>query len=296
MRVLKFNYWFISSILLLIFISSCNKDDDPVTPQEEPVTPQEEEYQSTQISENITELFVTSGNASGDTVWLYEQGGPSKELNNDLDAFPNWDNYLIASVHQVLTYNNGLYDKDLTVSQGEQETDVNTEILQKVIQHFKGQGKTVFVIGHSYGAFVVTRYLSDKSSALADKYVILAGRLDIQQTLFEGLINKQYYYFPEFTTPVLHPTTQPISNIDSTELFLGGIIMKPRYTQELSDKDLTKVIYAFANDDGSVGRLTSDEKNFLISKSVQVVEIETGDHSAMFETPNNQTIYNLMIQ
>ena len=278
-----------NSLLLLLFISSCEKDD----PMDSP-TP---EYQPTELSEDITNLFKTEGNLNADTVWVYEQGGPSGELDvTNLSLFPNYDNYLNVYVHQVLTYNNELYNKELTKEQGEAESDVNTEILHRVIQHYKDQNKTVFVIGHSYGAFVVTQYLSDKGSALADKFVIMAGRLDAEKEFYEGLLNKQFFYFPDFVTPTLHPTTQPQNNKEETELFLTGIISSPRYTEELSNSDLTKLIYVFADDDDALGKLTSAEQAFLVSKNVEIVEIDEGGHGAMFDFPFNQTIYNLMIQ
>lgn len=287
MKKLKINILLLNAILLLVFITSCNKDDSQ--PQEE--------YRATQLPEDVKDLFYTVGNTNADTVWIYEQGGPSENLDEEnLNQFPNYDDYLNVYVHQVLTYNKDLYNKDLTVAQGELETEVNSEILHKVIQHFKNQGKTVIVIGHSYGAIVVTNYLANKGSSLADKYVIMAGRLDAEQEFYKGLINKQFYYFPDFVTPTLHPTIQPTNNTQRTELFLTGIIFKPRYTKELSKVDLSKVIYSWANDDEALGRLTTDEKNFLLSKNVQLVEIESGGHGAMFDAPHNQTIYNFMVQ
>ena len=283
-------------LCLFFFITGCGEEDTKPIEEVKEVK-EEEEYQPTQISENVTDLIMTNGNPDADIVWIYEQGGPVGDLYEaDLDAFPNHSNYLKVYVHQVLTYNNELYNAELTVEHGEQETDVNSEILHKVIQHFKDQGKTVIVIGHSYGAFVVTDYLVNKGSDLADKYVIMAGRLDAEQIFYEGLINKQFYYYPDYVTPTLHPSTQPTNNKHRTELFLAGIIGKSRYTQELSEVDLSKVIYAFSNDDGALGRLTTSEKDFLTSKNVQIVEIAAGGHSAMFEAPNNQTIYDLMIK
>ena len=277
----------LTAISLFLF-SSCSKDDDTTISQP---------YQATKLPNDVSELFIAEGNVNADTVWIYEQGGPAGELDEkNLKEFPNYENYLRVYVHQILTFNNDLYNKELTIEQGETETDLNTEILHKVIQHFKNQGKTVIVIGHSYGAFVVTKYLADKGSFLADKYVIMAGRLDAEKEFYEGVINKKYYYFPDFITPTLHPTIQPTNNKQEIELFLAGIIGNNRYTQELSNIDLSKVIYSFAYDDDALGRLTKNEKDFLSSKNVQVVEIANGGHGAMFDSPHNQTIYDLMIE
>lgn len=289
MKTLKINYNLLGSLMLLLFISSCEKDDNSMSSTEE--------YLSTQIPNDITELFITTGSAKADTVWIFEQGGPANELDtNSLDYLPNHNDYLNVYVHQVLTYNNDLYNKNLTVEQAELETDVNSEILDRVIRYYKDQGKTVIVIGHSYGASVVTKYLSDKGSDLADKYVIMGSRLDAPQDFYKGLINNQYYYFPDYVTSTLHPSIQPKDHQETTELLLAGVVLKPRYTEELNDVDLTKLIYVFANDDDAVGRLSSSEKAFLVSKNVRIVEIESGGHGAMFDAPNNQIIYDLMIQ
>ena len=148
-------------VLALLLFSSCSKDDD---------TPAPESYQVTQLPNDVSELFIAKGNLAADTVWIYEQGGPDHVLReSDLEGFPNNDNYLNVYTHQVLTYNNELYSKNLTKEQAEQEILINDEILEKVIQQFKNQDKTVIVIGYSYGALVATHYLSNKGSSSADK-------------------------------------------------------------------------------------------------------------------------------
>jgi len=287
MNKLKISSILLSTLSLFVIVSSCTNDG----------TPSIQEYQPKQLPENVSDLFLAEGNSTADTVWIYEQGGPVGELDEkNLEKFPNYESFLRVYIHQILTLNNALYDKELTIEQGELETDYNTEILHRVIQHFKNQGKTVIVFGHSYGAFVVTKYLADKGSSLADKYVIMAGRLDAEQEFYEGLINRKFYYFPDFVTPTLDPITQPMNKNEETELFFAGIILNNRYTEELKNIDLSKVIYCFANDDEAVGRLTTNEKDFLLFKNVQVIEIDNGGHGAMFDAPNNQTIYDLIIQ
>lgn len=284
---LKFLVSFIA--ISLLFFSSCSKDDD--------VTPDSQPYQATQLPNDVTDLFIAKGDLNADTVWIYEQGGPSQNLRDiDLESFPNHGDFLNVYVHQILSYSNDLYDKGLTIKQAEAESDLNSEILHKVIKHYKDLGKTVIVIGHSYGAFVINDYLAKKGSGLADKYVLMAGRLDIEQEFYEGLLNNRYYYYPDYVTPTLDPVYQPENNIDTTELMFLGIIGKQRYTEALNDVDLSNTIYVFANDDQNLGRMTTDEKNFLVEKNAQILEIESGGHSIMFDPPYNQEIYDLMIQ
>lgn len=276
--------------LLLILISGLLSCSD-----NESTTESQSNYQPTPLSEQVTDLFIVEGNLKSDTVWIYEQGGPSETLDEkNLENFPNHENYMKVYVHQVLTYNNKLYDKDLSVAQAEKETDVNTDILHRVIKHFKDLGKRVIVVGHSYGAFVITRYLAQKGSQLADKYIIMAGRIDSPKNLYEGLLNKQYFYLPDYITAVLHPTLQPQTKKDKTELFMIGVIGKPRYSKLLAEVNLNKVTYVFANDDSAVGRMSAMEKSFLSSKGAKLIEIDKGGHGAMFDEPYNKTIYDLI--
>ena len=79
-------------------------------------------------------------------------------------------------VHQTLTINQELADpfRELWFAEQQAEGKVRVEILHRTIQHFKAEGKRVVVIGHSYGAFVTTRYLWRKGSAAAAPYLIMA--------------------------------------------------------------------------------------------------------------------------
>ena len=258
----------------------------------------------TVLPDDVTDLFVSSGDANANTVWIFEQGGPVGDLENVNSlsyfpnpnipaltaAFPKPDPLHLVAVHQALTYNNALYDRDLTQEQAEVETDVSTEILDRVIKHFKSQNKTVWVFGHSYGAYVITRYLWKKGVRAADKYIIMAGRLDMEQKAVEGFLGKRYWYFPEPDfEPVEHPTRQPETHENPShakqELFLLGVMGKERYTQRLDGLDLSKVIYIFANSDQATGILTSQEQSFLIQAGVSLMEID-GDHSDMFDEPH----------
>ena len=281
----KFLFYYFNLLLFTILFLSCEKEENAAT------------YQSTVIATDATKLYKAEGNSDAATVWLYEQGGPiGKLVTGDLNNFPVPESDLKVYVHQTLTYNNDLYSKELTEAQGVLETAKNTEILHKVIQHFKSKGKKVIVIGHSYGAFVVTNYLADKGSEAADKYVIMAGRLDAEKALYEGLINKQYYYYPDFVTPTLHPSTQPTNDNERMELFLAGIIGKNRYTQKLKSIDLSRVIYSWAYDDDALGRLTQKERDFLVQKNVTTYEIESGGHGAMFESPHSEKLFELLLK
>ena len=144
-------------------------------------------YQATPLPADVTELFRVFGDPGADTVWIYEQGGPVHLLEDDplpqFRHYPGRDAVLFAQVHQTLTINNDLVSRhrELSLEELQAEVDVSIEILHRVIEHSKAQGKQVVVVGHSYGALVTARYLWRKGPGAADRYLIMAGRLDMQR-------------------------------------------------------------------------------------------------------------------
>ena len=242
----------------------------------------------TVLPENTEELFqiLEGGDINSDTVWIFEQGGPKHEFVNEdvLLQFPNHEDKLLVQSHQVLTYNNDLSQEDLTIEQLRVENEVNSEILHRVINHFKSQGKEVVVFGHSYGAMTVTHYLAHKGmEASADAYVIMASRLDAERKLYENLQQGIFLTFPDYRNPEIY-TTQPVNNQQRTELRLVGVISEYRYTEELRGRDLSNVIYVHGKHDEAVGALTDHEIQFLNSHGAQVIAVEEdGHHGSMID-------------
>ena len=149
----------------------------------------------TPLPEDVTELYepVPGGADDADTVWLFSQGGPVAELDAlDLTEFPGHEDRILVNVHQVQTLNPGLIeDKRLdSVERVRVEMDVSVEILDRVIRHFKSRGKKVVVFSHSFGSFILPRYLALKGPGAADRYVIMAGRLDIEREVWENRLGK----------------------------------------------------------------------------------------------------------
>ena len=242
----------------------------------------------TVLPENTEKLFqvLEGGDANSDTVWIFEQGGPRHEFvgEDTLSLFPNHEDKLLVQSHQVLTYNNDLSQEELTIEQLRVENEVNSEILHRVINHFKNQGKKVVVFGHSYGAMTATHYLAHKGTeASADAYVIMAGRLDAERKLYENLQKGIFLTFPDYRNPEVY-TTQPTNNQERTELRLVGVITEYRYTEELRGRDLSNVIYAYGKHDEAVGALTDHEIQFLNSHGAQVITVEEdGYHGSMID-------------
>ena len=250
--------------------------------------PQETEtYRATELPEDVTELFeVHGGDPESGTVWIYEQGGPLHELVGDYESFrayPGHREIYFVQPHQTLTLNGELSERaeEYTLAELQAEVDVSVEILDRTIRHFRSQGKRVVVIGHSYGAFLITRYLWQKPPESADRYLIMAGRLDMPEEVTNGFLNGRAWWFPDGVTPV-------DSGLDATtdrelmEMRIAAATGYDRYTERLAKRDLGRVIYVYGTEDEAVGRLTADEVGFLRSRGAKVIEAEGGDHGSMF--------------
>ena len=248
-----------------------------------------ETYQPTRIPADVTRLFEVHGNTDSDTVWIYEQGGPTHDLLDDplghFDNFPNREDIHLVHVHQTLTLDNDLASRyeELSLADLKAEVDVSVEILHRTIRHFRAGGKRVVVVGHSFGALLVTRYLALKGPGNAHRFLIMAGRLDLPTIVVEGVLNGTWYYFPDGGDPVPHPEIQPEDDVDFIELRLLGAAGHDRYTNLLADTDLERVIYAYGTADEQVGSLSATEDAFLRSRGATVIKVTGGGHVVMFE-------------
>ena len=260
----------------------------------------------TVLPDDVTQLYeiVPGGAADADTVWLFEQGGPRSELDpgQELKEFAGHEDKILVNVHQVQTLNPGLFDDERldSVARVQAEMDVSVEILDRVIRHFKAQGKKVVVFSHSFGSTILPRYLALKGPGAADRYVIMAGRLDIERKMYENRLSKlndgstlAYYYENGTTLTQFDLADDPNVMLEDgmaprsirMKAVFQGALLKPRYTQLLARTDLAKVIYAYGTMDEPIGRLTEDEVAFLKARNAQVLEVE-GGHGSMIDMPS----------
>ena len=262
-------------------IAGCSQ---AVTPAPEP-----EAYQPTPIPADVTELYRAFGNDQANTVWIFEQGGPLHGFDafayGHFSEFPELDHIHFVQVHQTLTLDQSLASRDSMwpLAELQAEVDVSVEILHRTIEHFKAQDKRVVVIGHSYGAFLVARYLAIKGPGTVDQYLVMAGRLDMPEVVVEGFRNGVEYWFPDAVNPEPFPVQGTRSPRDLMEMRIAAATGHSRYTRELADTDLQRVIYVYGTKDMSVGRLTEQEVAFLRSRGSTVIDVQDGGHTSMFE-------------
>ncbi|WP_299312921.1 hypothetical protein [uncultured Aquimarina sp.] len=299
----KIFYVFTVSLLLI----GCNSDDDAL-PLERP----DLQNALTKIPDDITKLYSAKGNENTNTVIIYEQGGPDKELddqyfelngsfNNDYSEL--FKDYYRVYMHQALTFNNDLCMEDaLKKEQADLENRVSVEMLDRVIKNFKSKGKKVFVMGHSFGGFLVTKYIAEKGNSTADKFVIMAARLDMQPEVPNNFLEGRPYYFLNGTTPTEEDRTELVEEYNmvrqscsSVFSFLGAIGSE-RFSSKITTMNLSNVIYVFAKDDFQTGGLLTSEITFLNNRMAKVIEIDTGGHGAMFDGQYPQQVFDLLQQ
>ena len=268
----------------------------------------------TALPDDVTQLsrIVPGGDPEAGTVWLFSQGGPVTELDSgaDLTEFPGHGKRILVNVHQVQTLNPGLIDDRRldSVARVQAEMDVSVEILDRVIRHFRARGKRVVLFSHSFGSFIVPRYLALKGPGGADRYVIMAGRLDIEREMYENRLGKlhdgstvAWYYEGGTTLTRFDLADDPGAPLENGMLprwlrmqaAFQGALGKHRYTRLLAETDLSRVIYAYGTTDREIGRLTAAEIAFLESRGARVLAVE-GGHGSMFDRPAAARIVELL--
>ncbi len=268
-----------TTVLIVIFsivICSCSNDDDGTPPKV-----------ITELSQNIKDLIYFKGDEKAPTVLITIPGGPSTEFATDVvdqfSGFLNPKDILTVTVHQAQTLNPDIVaGNDITLTQASSFNTETIEMLSKVTTYFKDQGRTVYVLGLSFGSFVTQDLIAKKGIDSADKYLIVTGRLDMNDVIWQGAAEGRNGFFENGVTPIVE--TDPALDIKDRNLnrISAGFSMN-RYTQLFNTiSDLSNVTYIYGEIDQAVGRLTPSELQFLESKNTNVIA-GPGDHTTTLE-------------
>ncbi len=261
-------------IFLLIFTFSCsNEDKQPKVVNE--------------ISEEIKNLIYFKGDENASTVLINVQSGPDTKLSTlEVDDFFetfNIKDILVANVHQAQTLNPSILEKsDITLNQAINFNTESIETLYKVIQYFKNQGRTVYVVGISFGAFITQELIAKKGIDVADKYLIMIGRLDINDIMWQGLSEGKNGFFENGITPIINSNLASDIIERNLNRITAGLGMN-RYTELFNAiESLSNVTYIYGATDNAVGSLTSEEITFLESKNTNIIA-GNGGHDETYE-------------
>jgi len=257
------------------FMLSCAKDKEQL-----PV-------ETKTISKEIKDLIYFKGEERASVILINAQGGPGYELGKQqvdlfFQAF-NTTDALMANVHQIQTLNpNTFSGNHITLDQAFTFNTESVENLLKVIHFFKNQNRKVYVLGVSYGAFLIQELIAKYGVDIADKYMIITGRLNINDEVWQAAVEGKNSEFINGVTPNIIPDIEDnIMERNSMKLFAG--IAMNKYTERLNTiTDLSKVTYVYGTKDEAVGSLTTEEVQFLQSKNAIVVS-RNGNHDQTYD-------------
>jgi len=277
--MIRINYYrSISKLVLITFFTviafSCSNDDD------NPPT-------NDGISQEIKDLIYFRGDENASTVLITVAGGPSTELAEDIvdqvvSAF-NTTDILTINVHQAQTLNPSiLEDNDITLEQSVNFNAESIETLYDVIKYFKDEGRTIYIAGISFGAFITQELIAAKGIDVADKYLIMTGRLDINDIFWQGLAEGKSGSFENGVNPIIDE--EPFAQVfqrNEAKLFAG--LAMNRYTEHFNTiESLSNITYIYGATDEAVGSLTDEEVAFLNSKNANILT-GNGGHDEPFE-------------
>lgn len=270
--------------LLSIFALSCKKDR--ISPEEV------EEMNNTGIALNaeIMGLGNFFGNVFSDVILVNVQGGPSTtlmttELKELLTLTEKDNDYFIFNIHQQQTKTPEILAAPMTIESAKKINQETIDNLTKVIQYFKVQDKRVYVLGIGYGAYITQELIVREGNDIANKYLLMAGRLDMPDIIWQSFSEGNTGGFIDGKTPFTGaPST--LTEIEKNQNKLLGALANTRYTVALAKyNDLTNITYCFGKSDESFGQLSQNEQALLITRQANVLEWEGG---------HKETIENLL--
>lgn len=271
-------YAFKNTVLIVmcsVFMCSCSNDDDRAP-----------SVKTKEISQEIKDLIHFRGDEKAETVMVLIPGGPSTEFATDFvdDLAPIFspEGILTVTVHQAQTLNPDIVaGTDITLTQAASFNTQSIEMLSNVITYFKDQGRTVYVLGYSFGAFVTQELIANKGIDIANKYLIISGRLDINDIIWQAAAEGKNGYFENGVTPIVELDPHP-NVIERNYNRISAELSMNRYTQLFNTiEDLSSITYIYGDSDEAVGSLTTNEVQFLQSKNTNIIN-GPGDHTTTF--------------
>ncbi len=244
---------------------------------------------------DIDEYTFAHGNLQSNIIIIDNQGGPETKFDHqglsymyDPDMNAKLQNALFVNMHQIQTLHPELFDKEvISFEKAKQYDKETTQMLYEVVKYFKNDEKKVYVLGTSFGAFVVQDLIATHGN-VADGYLIAVGRLNIQDEFWEAFSNGNKMIFENGTTPKTAQDEEagmgsdnPIVDKNMPKLAAG--LGYKRYAELLAGINLSNVVYIYGQADEQVGRLSGMELEFLHNHNATVLKSENGHVDAVDE-------------
>ncbi len=233
----------------------------------------------------VEELMVIRTNPSADTVIIGMHGGPTDALDEgQFEYFEAIPTFSVVEVKQYQHHYPATLDNSaLTLDEAIIMMDTTVAMMRKVVNHFNNMNKTVVIIGHSFGAFLLSEYLDDYGIDDVHRAIPMSGRLNMNQEVIDAVINGYWVQFIKGIT-VSIDTLQADPESWATFKLVAGVGYN-RYVDSLVNMDLSKLMYVYGKVDGVVGRLLPEEITMLENTNAAIVGVENGDHFSPFDIP-----------
>jgi len=232
------------------------------------------------------------GNINSDTIIINSQGGPILEFSSDEiirflyeEGKINLNKTAIINIHQEQTLRPWKFrGKEITFEQAKKYDEKSVKRLSDTIKYFKNKGKKVYVVGTSFGAFVVQDSLATHGN-IADKYLIIVGRLNMPKEVWSEFSKGNYvgFEYDKNGIPKIIPFNAEQAGMggggsieDKNMAKLAAGLWYKRYITLLKNINLSNVIYIYGKKDQQVGNLNKKEVEFLKSKNVKILEWNGG--------------------
>lgn len=234
----------------------------------------------------LADTYLTVGDAASPTVVVLAQGGPlpslvpTEELTGRLGVL-DLEQVLLVHVHQAQTIDPVAFAAgDITFEEARAAGSRSVAMFAAVVDHFREQGKRVYVAGISFGAFVVQELLATRGN-VAEGYLLVTGRIDMPEGIWTEFAAGRTAGFARGVEIVKHPGGEAarggadaVFHRNSARLAAG--LGHHRYSERLAGVGMANVVYVFAALDEQVGRLSEAELAFLAERGAEVIEHDGG--------------------
>ena len=240
---------------------------------------------------SVEDLYVAVGNPDADVVLVNTQGGPvpflfSREQIPEAFGLLDLDRVYLVSVHQSQTIDPAPFvDADITFEEAQTADAESVAMLAAVVDEFRARGKTVYVVGISFGAFMIQELLATQGN-VAEGYLIMVGRIDMPEAVWTEFAEGRTVGFAD-GVDVIEVTSEeagmggegPVADRNMARLAAG--LGHHRYSERLAAIDMTNVVYVYGDLDEQVGRLSEAEVAFLNERGADVIRYD-GGHETPF--------------
>ena len=236
----------------------------------------------------VRDTYHSFGNANSDVVVVLSQGGPLPVLVREVEILEvlsplNLERVHLVNVHQAQTIDPAAFmAADITFDEAKAADVISAAMLATLVDHFQAQGKMVYVVGISFGAFMVQELLATQGN-VAEGYLIANGRSTCRlrygrcsprpHSRFRGRRRDR-----GTVTGRNGPDVETVA-VERNMARLASGLGHYRYSERLARVDMTNVVYVSGTFDLQVGRLSDAEIVFLVERGADVVQYD-GGHAA----------------